>query len=72
MCNDPFASLAVFVVERLPDSVTKRKELLEALRLMCPMGHPLSDELTKLRFHLDMHEITQRELPLAFVERKGK
>jgi hypothetical protein len=54
--------LIAFVVDRLPDSISERRAILNALRRVFPKA----DEPTHLIASLDAHVVAQRELALAY------
>lgn len=52
-----------FVVENLPDSVSRRREILNAVVEAMPANHPAAAPVSDLLGHLNRHNLLQRELP---------
>lgn len=53
--------LAQFILANLPDSISERRRILDAL---INLRHSGIKQTRELLYHLDRHEILQRELPL--------
>ena len=60
----PVETVYAHCVRTMPDNVSARRELLNALNLLLPETHPKKTELDAALHHLDLHIIAQRELPL--------
>lgn len=54
------------VSKTLPDSLTKRKELLLAVKMVLPRNHPARAHVMAQIASLEAVEIMQHELPLKF------
>lgn len=59
-----FDVVASLVVENLPDSISRRKQVLGSLLELMPENHPLAGEVKSLLDTIKHHEFYQSELPL--------
>jgi hypothetical protein len=68
--TDAVSILASHVASTLPDSISKRKTLLMALRDVLPAKHPARIQVIAQLGTLTALEIMQSELPLKFSRAK--
>lgn len=64
--NSPLHILALHAIETLPDSVSKRKELLNAVRVTLKTNHPAFSKVTEMISAIERLEELQRDLPGLF------
>jgi hypothetical protein len=60
--------LIAHAVATLPDSITRRKDLLSECLAFMPESHPLKARVDSMLLYLEVHEKQQTELPLLFAE----
>jgi len=63
--NDPLSILIGFAITELPDSMSKRRDLLTAALAVLPARHPMRTPVREILSALDRHELAQREFPFA-------
>lgn len=68
MIKKPIEILAPFVICHLPDSISQRKQILEALLDLMPRSHAERATVFSLLNLLDTHQNLQRELPGLFCQ----
>ncbi|MCW5559186.1 MAG: hypothetical protein KIT22_15320 [Verrucomicrobiae bacterium] len=61
--NDPWKTISAHVIGSLPDSIEQRRRLLNALCRVMPAQAPAADEVAEVLFHLNRHNLAQREFP---------
>ena len=63
MRPEKLQTLTAHVVKTLPDSITERGPILDALLDVLPDSHPNYREVAELKIHLEQHELLQSQLP---------
>jgi hypothetical protein len=58
--------LVQWVGENLPDSISKRRRLLDACLIILPERSPVRRPIGEMKLHLDAHDAAQAELPLVW------
>ena len=58
--------LVRLVAETLPDSLRQRRRVLRGLVARLPLNYHFRDDIAALLVTLELHELSRRELPLAF------
>ncbi len=69
MTNKQLAAVeqvAGHVMATLPDSLSRRRAILESLCLVCQPCRKTQKQAEELLYHLDRHEIAQREFAFHF------
>ncbi len=72
MIADAHSVIYAHAVRTLPDSLTERRQLLEALRRVLPAAHPATAQLAGVLAAMDAAESLQRDLPGFFTQRKDQ
>lgn len=69
--TDNLQTLTAHVVKTLPDSITQRGPILDALLELLPDSHPNYRELAEMKIHLEQHELLQSQLPVNLNQEEG-
>lgn len=71
MPEDFDAILIDHVMATLPENITERRRVLNALCIRAPKNHPKTKAVASILSHLDMHMISQREFAFKFTHRRA-